>query len=236
MLTDILLFLTICPAGLCMTEAVFIIDNLIHHQTEGEDQDSAEKITFVQDLMKAFEQIDRYGAHLNETEIQKKVEIDPRIEHIVKKIREMNLIEIKLKNELENELQVKISRDCKEPLTLLVRSERQLEKGLSSMSKHQIYYIAIEFFSPYASFLLYNIRDRRRRGDLDHRLLSAHIGFGMWDKMQDEEELDNDFSGISDYEARFIMNEWNFMNLINIKTINEFFPEILSEPMPLDHE
>ena len=75
-----------------------------------------------------------------------------------------------------------------------MRNDKQLEKGLSVISKHQIYYMAIEFFSPYASFLLYNIRDRRRRGDLDHRLLSAHIGFGMWDKMQDEDDMENDFS------------------------------------------
>ena len=34
-LIDILLVHTICPAGLCMTEASFIIENLIHHQTDG---------------------------------------------------------------------------------------------------------------------------------------------------------------------------------------------------------
>ena len=37
-LIDILLFHTICPAGLCMTEASFIIENLMHHLTLGQDQ------------------------------------------------------------------------------------------------------------------------------------------------------------------------------------------------------
>ena len=172
--------------------------------------------------MKAFEQIDR-------------CDNDTKIEKIVNKIREMNLIETKNMNELENELKVKISRECKEPLTYLVRNDKQT--GISStMTKRQIYYTAIEFFSPYASFLLYKIRDRRRRGDLDHRLLSAHIGFGMWDKMYDEEEMDTDFNGIGDYEARFVSNEWNFRNLINPKTISDFFPEILSELVPGDHD
>ena len=36
-LIDILLFHTICPAGLCMTEASFIIENLTHHLTSGQD-------------------------------------------------------------------------------------------------------------------------------------------------------------------------------------------------------
>ena len=104
------------------------------------------------------------------------------------------------------------------------------------MDRRQIYYTAIEFFSPYASFLLYKIRDRRRRGDLDHRLLSAHIGFGMWDKTFDEEEMDYDFNTINDYEARFKANEWNFKNLINVKTISDFFPEILSEHITGNHD
>ena len=36
-LIDILLFQTICPAGLCMTEASFIIENFMHHLTFGQD-------------------------------------------------------------------------------------------------------------------------------------------------------------------------------------------------------
>ena len=51
----------------------------------------------------------------------------------------------------------------------------------------------------------------------------------MWDKTLDEEELENDFSKIGDFEARFIANEWNFKNLINFKTIRDFFPEVLTD-------
>ena len=36
-LIDILLFHTICPAGLCMTEASSIIENFMHHLTFGQD-------------------------------------------------------------------------------------------------------------------------------------------------------------------------------------------------------
>ena len=59
---------------------------------------------------------------------------------------------------------------------------------MSILSKKQLFKIAVEFFSPYASFLLYKIRDKKRQGDIDHRLLSAHIGLGMWDIMFDDEE------------------------------------------------
>ena len=108
----------------------------------------------------------------------------------------MNLIETKFINDLNGELKVKIARSCKKPLEFLVQTEQHKKNKVSTLDKKQIFEIAVEFFSPYASFLLYKIRDKKRQGDIDHRLLSAHIGLGMWDIMFDEDEADQSFEDI----------------------------------------
>ena len=81
------------------------------------------------------------------------------------------------------------------------------------MDRLSLFKTAVDFFHPYAIFLLYRIRDSKRNGDLDHHLMSASLGYGMWQFGQgiDFKKLNKKYYR---YEARFSVNAANFVNLL----------------------
>ena len=94
---------------------------------------------------------------------------------------------------------------------------------MSNFEKNELFKRVLLFFAPYCEFLLYKIRDSKRKGDLDHRLLSAHLGFDMWSIQDDYPLVDSNFQ-IDQYETRFNANIKNLKHILNKGTIEEFMP------------
>ena len=85
-----------------------------------------------------------------------------------------------------NENHYKVDIDQRLALDLLLDARLQNKKSLLK-THNDFIAITIEFMGSIARAVLKSIRFKKRAGELDHRLVTAHLDIGMWWRYTDEE-------------------------------------------------
>lgn len=87
--------------------------------------------------------------------------------------------------------------------------------------------LSIEFFSRYAVKLLDKITKWKRKGEVDHNIVSMHLQQGMWSWEENDEEeqeiVDFNNEQIDMPVERFSCIESNFNNILDAKKLIKYF-------------
>ena len=101
-------------------------------------------------------------------------------------------------------------------LEFIVRNNSQIDQKIANISSSEVLECALNFFLPYAKFLLFKIREIKSNADL--KFVSGSLMLGMWLRGRTSSGFDN-FSTLKMYEERFQQNRQNFLNLLKRETI-----------------
>ena len=136
-----------------------------------------------------------------------------------------NLLFFEVVEEPLNQIRVKLSDNERPALEFIVKNNSQISEKIANISSSQLLEHALNFFLPFAKFLLFRIRDMKMNANSDHKFVSASLMLGMWQKIQATSEFD-DFLGMKMYEAHMANNRQNFFNLLKRETIENLIPDL----------
>jgi len=119
------------------------------------------------------------------------------------------------KNEnINDERHYKIDIEYRLALDLLLDAKSQNRKLTMTTKTHNDFIaITIEFMGSIARAVLQSIRAKKRGGEVDHRLVTAHLDVGMWWRYTDEEyQLTIDDHAEERFSSYYLTN---FKSLLN---------------------
>jgi len=109
---------------------------------------------------------------------------DQRVQKLKTELADSGLVTVS-KNDY-NENHYKVDIDQRLALDLLLDARLQNKKSLLK-THNDFIAITIEFMGSIARGVLKSIRFKKRAGELDHRLVTAHLDIGMWWRYTDED-------------------------------------------------
>lgn len=155
LLNDLILFLTLCPNGLDLTE-INILLNKFPSQLSKEEKE--EKIKLYIDLFREASTIGE-GEQQN-TEHSPTKDANESFEKL-ENLREIihHLLFFEIEEEPISSIRVKLSANDRPALEFIVSQNAHINEKIANIGSSEIFECALNFFLPYAKYLLFKIRD-----------------------------------------------------------------------------
>jgi len=222
LLNDLIIFLTVCPNGLGLTEVEIVLSMFPSDLAPSE---KAKQIKLYIDMFKEVSQNKEGGEHTNfESGSELSNELQERHSELFQVIR--SLLFFETQEEPYAETIVKLQMNERPALEFIVKSNSQIKERIADISSQQLLKTALDFFVPYLKYLLFKIRDQRQNSYADHRFISASLFMGMWQKITVRTEFD-DFRVIDqNFDSRFLAIRQNVFHLLKRETSEQLVPNL----------
>ena len=188
LLNDLIIFLTVCPQGLCLSEVEIVLKKF---PSSLSTVARAKQIKLYIDLFRESAKIK------NSSELQLETATsDISSENLERQenLREMiqSLLFFESVEDMGecDEIRVKLSDNERPALEFIVRSNSQISQSIANISSTQLLKYALDFYLPYSKFLLFKIRDIRSTSYGDHKFVSASMMFGIWRMMSKNHDFE----------------------------------------------